>query len=476
MFLRRSRLLLALLTVPAACDEEVTAANVHHMREDAAVSDAEPNRIQISYWHDMVPLFEQHCLQCHREGGIAPFRLDDYATAAPLADLIAHTTGERSMPPWYVTSDGSCGTFADSAALSDDEIALIAQWANAGAPEGRPESITIPDLPELDAHTQLTTPQFVPEIAGGELAEFDEYRCFALEPPADSGYITAYDVLPGNHAIVHHVAAFIVDPEAMSEVEDEQAAPMTNRERIATLAAESPTREGWPCFGTAGEGVRLLSSPVIWAPGQGIVRYPERTGVPISNKHMVVIQVHYNLSDPKLRGSSDQTRVRLEIQPDVDEVAMFALEDPLLATLFDAEPTTLPAHEPATTFRWTRSARDIGMPDIPEGKLYGVMPHMHALGRKYELTITQPGDEAQCAARVDHWDFHWQRMYFYKQPYIITGDTELSVTCEYDTTSVNEPVRPGWGTRNEMCLATLFFAVPRATYERLMSPDSGCSN
>ena len=89
-----------------------------------------------TYWHDMAPLFAEHCMQCHREAGIAPFRLDDYAQAKSFAKLIAQATSERTMPPWSATSDGSCSEFADSLALSDQEIARIAAWVNGGATEG----------------------------------------------------------------------------------------------------------------------------------------------------------------------------------------------------------------------------------------------------------------------------------------------------------------------------------------------------
>jgi hypothetical protein len=58
-------------------------------------------------------------------------------------------------------------------------------------------------------------------------------------------------------------------------------------------------------------------------------------------------------------------------------------------------------------------------------------------------------------------------MYFYAEPMIIKPDTRLSVTCDYDTSSVQVPVKPGWGTRNEMCLATLFFTVPASVYEAM---------
>ena len=72
---------------------------------------------EVTYWKDMVPLFEQHCLQCHQEGGIGHGRLDLYAEAKEHAGSIGYTTMARQMPPWDATSDGSCGDFSGSLAL-----------------------------------------------------------------------------------------------------------------------------------------------------------------------------------------------------------------------------------------------------------------------------------------------------------------------------------------------------------------------
>lgn len=76
------------------------------------------------------------------------------------------------------------------------------------------------------------------------------------------------------------------------------------------------------------------------------------------------------------------------------------------------------------------------------------------------MKVTQPGAAERCGAEIARWDFHWQRMYFYAEPTIFKADTRMSVTCDYDTRSVHVPVKPGWGTRNEMCLATLYFTIP----------------
>lgn len=81
---------------------------------------------------------------------------------------------------------------------------------------------------------------------------------------------------------------------------------------------------------------------------------------------------------------------------------------------------------------------------------------MHQRGRKLKVELIEGGGAPQCAADVQRWDFNWQLYYFYEQPLALTTKSKLRITCEYDTQSANEPVLPGWGTQNEMCLAGLF--------------------
>jgi hypothetical protein len=405
-------------------------------------------------------------MRCHRDGGIAPFRLDDYAQAKSFSTLIAHVTRERTMPPWSVTSDGSCGEFADSEALDEREIARISEWAERGALEGKAREIQVPAVTRLSDAREFKTPDFLPEIQGGALAESDEYRCFSIDAPADpTAFITGYEVVPGQPEIVHHVVGMLVDPNAPADLEDSPGT--TNAEQMRKLDGESPDRDGWPCFGMAGDGLSVVAAPVVWAPGQGVVEYPNDSGVPLRPEYKIVVQVHYNLADEQNRGKRDQTTVRFRIVSHVENVGMFALQDELLDTLYDEDPVTLPPGQRSTLYSWTASGKEIGLDSLPEAKLYGVMPHMHQLGHKYQLTVAQAGQPAQCAANIDQWDFHWQRMYFYAEPLTIKADTKFAVTCDFDTSSVTAPVRPGWGTRNEMCLATLYFTVPLSVFTQM---------
>jgi hypothetical protein len=87
---------------------------------------------------------------------------------------------------------------------------------------------------------------------------------------------------------------------------------------------------------------------------------------------------------------------------------------------------------------------------------------MHGRGVGLELDLSSAGEAQTCTAELTHWDFHWQKFYFYtpgKYPRL-TPDGSIQVTCTYDTSAETAPVLPGWGTRNEMCLSVLMVALP----------------
>lgn len=430
--------------------------------DDAGAGDS------VTYWQDMVPIFERHCLQCHREGGIAPMRLDRYSDAKTFAGLIGHSTAARDMPPWDATSDGSCGDFQGSLALDDAQIARIAAWVKGGAQEGKAGQVKLPAIDQLTNASDFALPTYAPVAQGGAIAENDDYHCFVVDPkvPAQR-FITGYDIAPGTAEIVHHVVVSVVDPDAPADDGDMGA---TNGEVIAQLDAESPDKPGYSCFGAAGDGVSVRATPVVWAPGQGVVRFPGESGVLIRPSDRLVIQVHYNLSDPAQRGKSDATHVRFDLAQEVKNLAIFATPDALLESLFGPEPHALEPGKPSVLFSFKRSVAELELEDdvgplspaqASELKLWGVMPHMHERGHKLQMRLnTKAAAEMQCGVDVQSWDFHWQRMYFYEQPWKLNESAELEVTCDFDTSTAPGPVLPGWGTSNEMCLTTLFFTVP----------------
>jgi hypothetical protein len=417
------------------------------------------NTRALTFWGDVAPIFADKCLKCHQGGGIAPFRLDNYEDASRMATAIALETQERLMPPFLVAHDGSCGQFEAGDTLSDAQIATIKGWALGERREGTKQALTIPQVPGIEGGTDYKTPVIQPVAEGGKLAEYDEYRCFMMDQKLDRDrFITGYDVLPGNAAIVHHALVFLIDPTQVT------AAKKTNAEVIAALDAgengSDANRIGWPCFGLAGQGVQVDSIPVSWAPGQGPVRFPEKMGVPQKKDHLMVIQIHYNLADPKHHGESDSTTVRFSYADTVDRKLVFLLADGLLETLGKNPPDVIPPRTAAAPYSWKKPAAQLGIAELPYVDLVGIMPHMHQRGRKNKFELIGGDGATSCQARVDRWDFTWQKFYFYKTPPRLDAKSQVQVSCEYDTSKDENPVLPGWGTRNEMCLDVMLLALP----------------
>ena len=410
-----------------------------------------------TFWQDVAPILEQKCSACHRAGGIAPFPLESVDDATARATLIADVTQNRVMPPYLMEVGGTCGSFDESQALSDAEIATIGAWARGERRVGSPGAITPREPPSLADGTDLFTPAFTPQIEGGQLAEFDEYRCFALDPGlAEQAFVTGFEMAPGNTALVHHGIAMLVDPGGPSYIEG-----LTNQQAIERLRQTDPNpeREGWRCFSEAGDGVRIEGTPGVWAPGTGAYTFPEGVGVRIPAGRQLVVQLHFNLARPEVRGQSDQTRVRLRLASAVERQATFLLYDAFLSTIYDDVPDALAPGNPRATYSWGESLANIGLPpDLPV-EVVSVMPHMHERGRKYTFEVGRDGD-FECQGRIANWDFNWQRIYSYDPPLTLDSTSDLRVGCEYDTSADTAPVLPGWGTRNEMCEVTLGLVFP----------------
>ncbi len=405
-----------------------------------------------TYWQEVAPIYFERCVSCHQAGGIGPFALDNYADAKTWAMAAAGSVEAKTMPPWLVTDDGSCGTFQDSRALPQAEIETIRAWVDAGAPEGEPRTDLAPPAPEvLGDATTYKTPKFSPEIQGGDLAEYDEYRCFRVETGLTADrFMTGYSVTPGVPAMIHHVLAITVDPEETGQ------GGMKNRDILTALDEQTPDRDGWPCFGAAGDGVSPRGIPVSWAPGQGVSELPAGVGYRIKQTDWLILQVHYNLVDPELKGSVDESAVHIRYADSVEREGYFDLPDDFLSSLFGGVPAQLEPGKASVEYTFDYDFSYLPFLGAKTADLYGVFPHMHQRGKKLKVELIEDGGAPQCAADVQNWDFGWQIYYFFDKALPVTPKSKLRITCDYDTTTAKTPVLPGWGTQNEMCLAGLF--------------------
>ena len=87
-----------------------------------------------SFYKDVLPVLQDHCQSCHRPGEVAPMPLVTYEQTRPWAGSMAHAVATKMMPPWF--ADPRYGHFANDASLTDQQIAAIVAWSEAGAPAG----------------------------------------------------------------------------------------------------------------------------------------------------------------------------------------------------------------------------------------------------------------------------------------------------------------------------------------------------
>src|SRR6266566_5189510 len=161
----------------------------------AAACSQQPRVRVVTFNRDVAPILYEHCATCHRpiDGSRtssgdpvcfagAPFSVLEYRDVSRHAKEIASAVARRAMPPW-LPADGY-GEFAGARRLRDDQIALLQQWAEQGAPEG--DTGAKPPLPELPKGWQLGQPDLVVQApraftvpAGGG----DLFRNFAIAVP-----------------------------------------------------------------------------------------------------------------------------------------------------------------------------------------------------------------------------------------------------------------------------------------------------
>ena len=91
---------------------------------------------KILWTKEMSRMVFKHCASCHHEGGSA-FSLMTYDEARPWAKAIKEEVLARRMPPWSAVK--GFGSFQDDRGLTSEDMELISDWVEGGAPEGDPK-------------------------------------------------------------------------------------------------------------------------------------------------------------------------------------------------------------------------------------------------------------------------------------------------------------------------------------------------
>lgn len=380
---------------------------------------------EVTFSEHVAPIVFAKCLPCHRSGEAAPFSLLEHAEVAKRARQIAVVTRSGYMPPW-LPSDPP-GTFVGERRLSEEEIATLERWAEAGAPEGDPARL--PPAPKATDGWQLGEPDLVvhmPEPFVVPPEGLDAWRNFVLPIPVErTRFVAAVELRPGNRRVVHH-AVMRVDRTASSRALDARDADA-----------------GFP-----GMDMGLAESPdgqfLGWTPGKVPLRSADGMGWTLAPGMDLVVQLHMV---PTGKPEPIQVSVGLhftEVPPNKRSMVLRLRNDDI----------DIPAGASAHVVE--DSLTLAGAVAVTE-----IYPHAHFLGKRVEAFAELPDGSRQDLIRIEDWDFNWQDEYRYTTPVRLPSGTRVTMRYTFDNSAENPrnpqvpPSRVQFGNRSLDEMATL---------------------
>ncbi len=377
-----------------------------------------------NFTEDIAPIIYNHCSTCHREGEIGPMLLTNYQQVSNWANMIKYVTEIRYMPPWK--ADPAYASFMGENYLTDMEINLIAEWVDNGKPQGDPA--LEPPLPAFSEGSLLGEPDLVlsfEEAFHHKGNNQDEYRVFVLPTRlTENKELAAIELRPGNKQVVHH-ALFSSDTTG----------------KARKLDAEDPGY-GYDGFGGFGIVEAFFNQYPGYVPGQIPRFFPDGIGQKLEAGSDLLVQMHYA---PVSVDAWDSSSVNLFFKKEpVKRYLETEIMLPLPRVLTNG-PFVIPPN---------RVKRFHGVWTVPKDiSLISITPHMHLLGKDWEVFAVSPKGDTTKLIRISDWDFNWQGTFQYDRFIKLEKGTKVHAYATYDNTT-NNPENPNnppkvvtWGER-----------------------------
>jgi mono/diheme cytochrome c family protein len=357
-----------------------------------------------TFAHDIAPIVYHSCAPCHRPGEAAPFSLLSYSDVKRHARQIAAVTHSRYMPPWL--PEPGYGDFQDTRRLTDQQIALIAAWVEAGAPEGGKGEEPAP--PRFTLGWQLGPPDLVIEAPRPHSVPAegpDIFWNFIFKPDiATTRYVRAIEIKPGQGHNIHH-ANLLIDRAGFS-----------NR------------RETQPAAGFPGMDLTIDRNPfdpdshfLFWKPGTVPYSEPDGFSWRLDPGNELVLNTHIQTT-----GKPEEVRPVIGLYFTHKPPDRF----PILLQLEHDQALNIPP-----------GARDFIVSDdfrMPiDCDALAVYPHAHYLGKLLEAYAIRPDGHREWLIRIPDWDMNWQAVYRYTTPVFLPKGTVISMRFHYDNSAAN---------------------------------------
>ncbi|MEZ6057874.1 MAG: redoxin family protein [Planctomycetaceae bacterium] len=384
---------------------------------------------EITYHNRISRLMQTHCVECHRQGGVAPFALASYAEVVAHAPMVREVLRGGTMPPWFSTPSphGSLSPWVNDRSLAEVDKADLLAWLDSNHPIGDERDAPVPrqfpqewNIGTPDAVFQFEKPISV--IATGTMPY--QYVTVKTDLPDDK-WIQAIEIQPENRAVVHHVLVFVKRERMKGEETDANGLTRAERdERGGFFAA--------------------------YVPGNSFAVFPEGYGKHLPKNATLIFQMHYT---PNGTATTDNTRIafRFASQPPQHEIKVHGLANHRISI-----PPQADNHPEKAELRLP------GDVDI-----LAYMPHMHLRGKSARYELVRKDGAVETLLDIPRYDFNWQLKYQLREPLRVKKGETIRFTGHFDN-SADNPANPDpdstikWGpqTDDEMLLGYLEYVVP----------------
>lgn len=378
----------------------------------------------LNYHRDVERIVQNHCVECHREGGVGPFSLVTADEVSAHAGMIMDVVRSGTMPPWFAAEmEDDPHRWANDAAMPESEKQTLIAWLESEQVLGDVRFAPTPRT--FESEWEMGTPDLVVRLPQRNRVQSRGYMDYVHQripmTHTQDLWFNGVEIRPTAREVVHHVLVYALDRNKRDVEIDESS---------HFLAA--------------------------YAPGNSVQVFPDGLAKRLPANCDLLVQMHYT---PNGRATHDQTEIGFQFQenPPESEVMVIGIADTRLGILPNAA-----FHQEGTTF-------DIKQP----ATVTAFFPHMHLRGKAFRFSLkratpsSDDSDESEIILDVPNYDFNWQLEYRLLNPLQLNAGDVLEVTGWFDNSREN-PSNPNpettvrWGkqTDEEMLIGYVEYLRP----------------
>ena len=359
---------------------------------------------EITYHKDIARIMQNKCQQCHRDGGVGPFKLMSYSQVKRRSKMIDYVVSKGIMPPWFAKEGGPWMHNYD---LSPGEKETLLSWIKSGSPEG--DRAHAPRPKEWSSEGDIKNPDLIVKFPKVQVqAEgFMKYKHLIVKVPiTEDKWVKSVETRTANPQVLHHALSFVTKNK--------------NQKNVNALKG-------------------YFSG---YVPGTSTQTYPEDMGKLLPKGSYLIIQLHYT---PNGTPVEDEVSLLFKFH---DKPPKHQLEvKSAYSTRID-----IPPHAENHIIVAEHKLQE-------SGYLTAFNPHAHLRGKLFKYELLEPSGKKQTLLNIPSYDFNWQIDYQLAKPVYAPSGSKLIVTAAYDNSSKNKAnpnpnarVRAGEQTDDEMMI------------------------